>query len=48
MCCKVGEEVWYGLWGFEFDNVDEELVINKKDKVYVRLIYNFYFDRMVD
>ena len=46
--CKAGEEVWYGPWGFEPDNADEELATNKKDKVYARLTYNPYFDRMVD
>jgi hypothetical protein len=40
--------VWYGPWGFEPDNADEELATNKKDKVYARLTYNPYFDRMDD
>ncbi|OJF67534.1 hypothetical protein BK026_01255 [Alteromonas sp. V450] len=46
--CKAGEEVWYGPWGFKPDNADEALASNKQDRVYARLTYNPYFDRMVD
>lgn len=46
--CKAGEEVWYGPWGFKPDKTDETLAYSKHEKVYARLTYNPYFDRMVD
>ncbi|WP_370242663.1 alpha/beta hydrolase [Alteromonas abrolhosensis] len=46
--CKAGEEVWYGPWGFKPDKTDETLAHSKREKVYARLTYNPYFDRMVD
>lgn len=35
--CKSGETVWFGPWGMEED-----------DKIYARLTYNPYFDKLVD
>lgn len=46
--CKAGEEVWYGPWGFKPGNADGNLANSEQDRVYARLTYNPYFDRMVD
>ena len=37
--CKAGGEVWYGPWGFEPE---------VEKRVYARLTYNPYFEKMVD
>ena len=46
--CKAGEEVWYGPWGFEPEIENTKLISDQEERVYARLTYNPYFDRMVD
>ncbi|AXT37491.1 hypothetical protein D1814_01795 [Alteromonas sp. BL110] len=45
--CRAGEDVWYGPWGFKPEIENNALVSDKEERVYARLTYNPYFDRMV-
>lgn len=46
--CKAGEEVWYGPWGFEPEIENNKLSSDKEERVYARLTYNPYFEKMVE